>query len=97
MMTAKTTPHKGDEAWTAVARLTPRRSMAEKKIRLPVPWPAMPVSANQPSALMLVDARVPSTRAVVSPAMLTSEFRTMMLIRGLPVVIARRTVMSVME
>ena len=67
-------------------------------MRLPVPWPAMPVSANQPSALMLVDAKVPRiARAVVSPAMLTSEFRTMMLIRGLPVVIARRTEMSVME
>ena len=71
--------------------------MAEKKMRLPVPCPAMPVSANQPSARMLVDARVPSTAAVASPARLTSEFRTMMLIRGLPVVIARRTVISVME
>ena len=97
MMNAKTTPHKGDEEWTAVARLTPRRCMAEKKMRLPVPWPATPVRANQPRAPKSAENSVPSKKAAASPTRLTSEFRTMMLIRGLPVIIARRTVMSVME
>ena len=94
---AKRTPQRGADEWIAVARLTPMRWMAEKKMRLPVPWPTTPVSANQPRALQSAENRVPSMQAAVSPTRLTTEFRTMMLIRGLPVVIARRTVMSVIE
>ena len=79
----------------AVARLTPRRRIAEKNRRFPIPFPTVPVMVNQNRAPGSAANKVPRTNAVESPAIATEEFSMSMLVSGVPEATPRRISVSV--